>query len=123
MCPVVAERDDGFRVAAGASGGRRILPAVFQLLSFMLDFRLSVEDAVHQPRLDASGEPVLDVDEALGKEVIGALAGKHSVRVTPNSVYPSLFACPNVVARDEGRGVNYGGAFVKSPWASAAAGE
>ena len=40
MCPVVAEREDGFRIAAGASGGRRILPAVFQLLSFMLDFRL-----------------------------------------------------------------------------------
>ena len=123
MCPVIAEREDGFRAAVGASGGRRILPAVFQLLSFMLDFRMSVEDAVHQPRLDSSGEPVLDVDEDLGEEVIDALAGRHSVRVRPNSVYPSLFACPNVVARDETRAVNYGGAFVKSPWASAAAGE
>lgn len=123
MCPVVAERKDGFRVAAGASGGRRILPAVFQLLSFMLDFRLSVEEAVHQPRLDASGEPVLDVDEDLGEEVIGALAGKHSVRVSPNSVYPSLFACPNVVARDEARGINFGGAFVMSPWARAVMGK
>ena len=123
MCPVVAEREDGFRAALGASGGRRILPAVFQLLSFMLDFRLSVEEAVHQPRLDASGEAALDVDEALGDEVIAALAERHSVHVRPNSVYPSLFACPNVVARDEARGINYGGAFVKSPWASAAAGE
>ena len=123
MCPVVAERGDGFRAALGASGGRRILPAVFQLLSFMLDFRLSVDEAVHQPRIDASGEPVLDVDAELGEEVIGALAGKHSVRVSPNSVYPSLFACPNVVARDEARRLNYGGAFVNSPWASAAAGE
>ena len=89
----------------------------------MLDFRLSVEDAVHQPRLDASGEPVLDVDEALGEEVIGALTRKHSVCVRRNTVYPSLFACPNVVARDEGRGVNHGGAFVMSPWAAAVAGE
>ena len=123
MCPVVAERGDGFRAALGASGGRRILPAVFQLLSFMLDFRSSVDDAVHQPRLDSSGEPVLDVDEGLGEEVIGALAERHAVRVRPNSVYPSHFACPNVVARDEVRGINYGGAFVNSPWASAAAGE
>ena len=123
MCPAVAERNDGFRVAVGASGGRRILPAVFQLLSFMLDFRLGVEDAVHQPRLDASGEPVLEVDEDLGEEVIGALAERHSVRVRPNSVYPSLFACPNVVARDEAQEMNYGGAFVRSPWARAAAGE
>ncbi len=123
MCPVVAEREDDFRVAVGASGGRRILPAVFQLLSFMLDFRMSVEDAVHQPRLDASGEPVLDVDEAVGGDVIGALAGEHPVCVRRNTVYPSLFACPNVVARDEARGINYGGAFVTSPWAAALAGE
>ena len=123
MCPVVAERADGFRAAVGASGGRRILPAVFQLVSFMLDFRLGVEAAVHQPRIDASGEPVLDVDQDLGGEVIGALAEKHSVRVRQNTVYPSLFACPNVVGRDEAQGINYGGAFVKSPWAAAAVGE
>ena len=123
MCPVVAERGDGFRTALGASGGRRILPAVFQLLSFMLDFRMSVEEAVHQPRLDASGEPVLDVDADLGGDVIAALSGSHSVRVRQNTVYPSHFACPNVVARDEARGVNYGGAFVRSPWAAALAGE
>ena len=96
---------------------------MFQLLSFMLDFRLSVDEAVHQPRLDASGEPVLDVDEDLGDEVIDALAERHSVRVRPNNVYPSLFACPNVVARDEAQEMNYGGAFVRSPWARAAAAE
>jgi len=55
--------------------------------------------------------------------VIGALAGKYSVCVRRNTVYPSLFACPNVVARDEVRGVNYGGAFVMSPWAAAVEGE
>ena len=81
MCPVVAERVDGFRTAMGASGGRRILPAVFQLLSFMLDFRMSVEEAVHHPRLDASGEPVLDVDEGLGEAVIAALGAEHAVRI------------------------------------------
>ena len=55
--------------------------------------------------------------------MIGALAEKHSVRVRQNTVYPSLFACPNVVGRDEAQGINYGGAFVKSPWAAAAVGE
>ena len=34
MCPTVVERADGLRFAAGASGGRRIMPAVFQLVSF-----------------------------------------------------------------------------------------
>jgi len=123
MCPVVAERADGFRTAVGASGGRRILPAVFQLLSFMLDFRMSVEEAVHHPRLDASGEPVLDVDEGLGEAVIAALGAEHAVRIRPNTVYPSYFACPNVVARDVAGKRNFGGAFVTSPWAAALAGE
>jgi gamma-glutamyltranspeptidase / glutathione hydrolase len=34
--PVVAETSDGRRLAVGASGGRRILPAVTQLLSFVM---------------------------------------------------------------------------------------
>jgi gamma-glutamyltranspeptidase/glutathione hydrolase len=37
--PVVAETSSGHRLAVGASGGRRILPAVTQLLSFAMDFR------------------------------------------------------------------------------------
>ena len=123
MCPVVAERGDGFRIALGASGGRRILPAVFQLLSFILDFRFAVDEALHQPRLDASGEPVLDVDRRLGAEVIDALAGRYPVRIRHDGVYPAYFACPNVAARDASRGANFGAAFVKSPWSAAAAGE
>ena len=37
--PVLAQTADGRRLAAGASGGRRILPAVTQLLSFVMDYR------------------------------------------------------------------------------------
>ena len=64
---------------------------------------------------------MLDVDGDLGEEVIAALAARHSVRVRHNGV-SSYFACPNVVARDGARGINYGGAFVISPWAAAIAG-
>src|SRR5262249_58602511 len=52
--PVVAETADGRRLAVGASGGRRILPAVTQLLSFAMDFGMDLDAAIHQPRIDAS---------------------------------------------------------------------
>ena len=41
-------------IAAGASGGRRILAAVFQLLTFVADFGMSPDAAAHHPRIDVS---------------------------------------------------------------------
>src|SRR5262249_58548617 len=38
--PVVAKTADGQRLAVGASGGRRIMPAVVPLVAFVVDFRL-----------------------------------------------------------------------------------
>ena len=45
--PVVAQAADGRRLAVGASGGRRILPAVTQLLSFVMDFGMDLDTAIH----------------------------------------------------------------------------
>ncbi|HEX9583948.1 MAG TPA: gamma-glutamyltransferase [Gammaproteobacteria bacterium] len=119
MCPTVVDRGDGVKFALGASGGRRIMPAVFQLISFLVDYRMGLEEAIHQGRVDASGgEPVI-VDASLDQATRKALAETNPTFVTPNGVYPALFACPNVVLRDENRKVNAGAAFVMSPWAKA----
>ena len=50
---------------------------------------------------------------------MSSLAAANPTCVTRHGVYPALFACPNVVMRDEARGVNAGGAFIMSPWAKA----
>ncbi len=121
MCPTVLERGDGLRVALGASGGRRILPAVLQLSSFLVDFAMDLEAAAHCPRIDASGAPPLIADARLAPEVQAALAAEHDVLVAPNAVYPALFACPNLAAHDPARGVGLGAAYVQSPWAAARA--
>jgi gamma-glutamyltranspeptidase/glutathione hydrolase len=121
MCPTVVDTNDGVRFAVGASGGRRIMPAVMQLISFMVDFGMSVDDACHQPRLDVSGTPLVTVDARLPRDVSDSLAEQHTVVGAQNGIYPALFACPNLVARDERRGVNFGGAFVMSPWSRAVA--
>ena len=55
MCPAIVRREDGFSFALGASGGRRIMPAVMQNISFMVDCRLGLSEAIHHPRIDVSG--------------------------------------------------------------------
>ncbi len=119
MCPTVVDRGDGVRIALGASGGRRIMPAVFQLISFLVDYRMELDAAVHQGRIDASGAPPVIIDNRLDAATVDRLGKAHATFVTPPGVYPALFACPNVVIRDDNRGLNAGGAFVMSPWASA----
>lgn len=121
MCPVVVDRGDGVRFAAGASGGRRIMASVMQILSFMVDYRMRVDAAVHQPRIDVSGTPWVTCFEQLDAGIVQRLAERHRVRREPNAVYPALYACPNVVARDDRVGQSEGGAFIMSPWASVAA--
>jgi gamma-glutamyltranspeptidase/glutathione hydrolase len=121
MCPSVVDTGSGVRFAVGASGGRRIMPAVMQLISFMVDFGMGVEDACHQPRLDVSGTPIVTADARLPADVCEKIAAQHTVVRAHNGVYPALFACPNLVARDESRGINSGGAFVMSPWSRAVA--
>ena len=42
MCPTIVTHDSQ-RTALGASGGRRIMPAVFQLLSFLVDYKMDFQ--------------------------------------------------------------------------------
>ncbi len=121
MCPTVVLREDGQRFAMGASGGRRIMPAVFQLLSFLADYGMDVEQALHQPRLDVSGTELVTLDSRLDPDVIRALSAEHLTRVRPDGVYPNLFACPSMVGYDPATGRAAGGAFVASPRAAAIA--
>ena len=69
MCPTIVEFADGRRAALGASGGRRILPAVAQLLSFLVDFGMSLDDAAHCPRINMDGSDLVEVDaQAAGRD-------------------------------------------------------
>ena len=119
MCPVVVERGGGDRFALGASGGRRIMPAVMQLVSFLVDSGLGLEDALHAPRIDASGGGGVSVDPRFPPEVASALRERYPVEVWPNAVFPAMYACPNGAGALRGGG-RVGAAYVMSPWALAA---
>ncbi len=120
MCPVVLKRADGRQFALGAAGGRRIMPAVFQLVSFLSDFGMDVETAAHHPRIDMSGTDYVTVDRSLDSEVRRRLATEFETREVQSGVYPNYFACPNIACW-RGDGATSAAAFVPSPWAGAVA--
>jgi gamma-glutamyltranspeptidase/glutathione hydrolase len=117
ICPVVATRDGAPWFALGASGGRRILPAVFQLVSFLVDCGLTLEEAVHLPRLNVDGAPTVEVDRRLPRETIEAVAARLPVAAVEAMVSPNKFANPLVVLRDGETCL--GAAPVRSPVAAA----
>jgi len=118
-CPVVGAAGDGRRFALGASGGRKILGTVLQLVSFLVDHRQSLEAAFHQPRIDVSGGDALIADSALPREVLDALAAQFTVRTARRTVFPYAFAVPAGVLREGQR--NAGCTEIMSPWGDAVA--
>jgi gamma-glutamyltranspeptidase/glutathione hydrolase len=117
--PVVAQASDGRRLALGASGGRRILPAVGQILSFAMDYGMDLDRAIHQPRIDASEGAVVIGDVRLPASVRDALRKRFDYDDACIQDQPMKFACPSVVMR-EGE-VNSGATEIFHPWAGAVA--
>ena len=104
MCPVIATRDGAPWLALGASGGRRILPAVLQIGSMLADCGLDLESAFHTPRIDVSGGPEVLADRQLAPDVLAELRTRFAVREVEQVVLPKLFACPTAVLRDPSTG-------------------
>ena len=119
MCPVIICDPAGCRTAIGASGGRRIMSAVLQILSFMVDCQMTVHDAMRQPRIDVSGGTDITIDTLLDPDIVEYLSRHHSVIAVPHGVYPSMYACPGIAQFDPRTGNSTGAAFVMSPVAAA----
>lgn len=81
MAPVLVYDGDRPVLGAGALGGRRIISAVTQVVSDVIDHRRSPQQACESPRIDAS-ERVTFVAEGVGDRVVEALAARgHRVEV------------------------------------------
>jgi gamma-glutamyltranspeptidase / glutathione hydrolase len=119
--PVVAQAADGRRLALGASGGRRILPAVTQMLSFVMDFGMDLDAAIHQPRIDASEGAIVIGDVRLPPPTHEALRQRFDYEQAHVQTFPMKFACPSVVLRDGA--TNSGATESAQPWGDAVAEE
>ncbi|MBM3599048.1 MAG: hypothetical protein FJX35_12580 [Alphaproteobacteria bacterium] len=118
MCPIVVARQGKPWLGAGASGGRRIMSAVMQLMSFVTDFGLSAEAAAHRPRIDVSGGDNVMVDRRMEPEIIRALEAKVPVELVEHGATPANFSCPNMVVVNAD-GTRTGISDVMSPWSAA----
>jgi gamma-glutamyltranspeptidase/glutathione hydrolase len=117
MCPLLVTRGGAPWFALGASGGRRILPAVFQLTAFLVDCGLSPDDAVRHPRLNVDGAPFVEADPRLGREIIEAVAAALPLREVEALVSPNHYANP-LIAGWEGE-TAFGAAQLRSPVSAA----
>ncbi|MGQ3026680.1 MAG: gamma-glutamyltransferase [Ferrovibrionaceae bacterium] len=120
MCPVILR--DGARpvLAAGASGGRRIMAAVLQTTAFVAEFGMSTAEAAHHPRIDVSDAETVTADRRLGAEIIGALEADGPTVVVDHDVMPLNFACPNLIHQGND-GTRHGISDAASPWSAAVA--
>jgi gamma-glutamyltranspeptidase/glutathione hydrolase len=119
MFPVIL-RDGGKPwIAAGASGGRRIMAAVLQLTSFVADFGMTPERAAHQPRIDVSDPCKVTADSRLAEDILRALQADGTTEVVEQGVLPINFACPNLLIQRNAARVGISDAA--SPWSAAVA--
>jgi len=93
---------------------------VFQMISYIADFGMSVEEAAHHPRIDVSSTDKVTADRRLPAEILSALAADGELETVEHSVIPINFACPNVIVQHED-GTRSGISDVVSPWSAAVA--
>ncbi|CAH1694974.1 Gamma-glutamyltranspeptidase [Hyphomicrobiales bacterium] len=120
MCPLIASRQGQPMLAIGAAGGRTIFPTVLQIMSYMTDRGLTLEEAFHTPRLDAS-TPTIRINAKADRGVAATVGTRYPVEIVEDTLYPVNFAVPSAVMRDGDD--NIGMAHPTSPWASVAVGE
>lgn len=99
MGPALVTSPDGPMAAIGASGGRRIISAVAQIIVNLVDGAQDLDEALMSPRIDASGPDVL-IPEAL-EDQADQLADLGTTLV-PASPEPFAmdFARPNAAGFD-----------------------
>jgi gamma-glutamyltranspeptidase/glutathione hydrolase len=119
VCPVIGTGPQG-RFALGASGGRKIVPAVFQIASFLTDLAQPLGTALAAPRIDPVRWDLTIADPRLPAETIARLRSVTTVLPVPSTAFPSSYACAVGVMHTANGGFE-GCADIMSPWADAAA--
>ena len=121
MCPVVVSREGRPRFALGAAGGRTIFPTLLQIMSYLFDYGMSLEEAFLEPRVDAS-TGTIRINRVADPAVVACVEQEFPVEVVEDTLYPTRFSQPSAVMRDPVTGLNTGMAYHNSPWAAVAEG-
>jgi gamma-glutamyltranspeptidase / glutathione hydrolase len=107
MAPTVGFTEDGGAIVTGSGGSNRIRSAILQVLVNLVDYELSVADAVEHPRVHFEGD-LLNIEGGIPVRTIEALkADFPNMRLWPDR---NLFfgGVHTVVRQPNGRFVGRG---------------
>lgn len=114
VCPVIGTTTTG-RFALGACGGRKILPAVFQITEALLERHLSLSEAFATPRIDTPDSVLTIADPNFSLEEREALAQNGSLQLIAPSAFPVTYG--SAVAVMQTSAGFEGCTEPQSPWA------
>lgn len=97
MSPVIVLRDGRPFLAAGSTGGRKVIQSVMHAILNTADFGLGIQAAISAPRMDTSGPEVL-LNTRLDPVVVDALRAKgHRIALAEDSFTWRSFGSPACV--------------------------
>jgi gamma-glutamyltranspeptidase/glutathione hydrolase len=107
MTPVLGFREGRPHLTLGAPGGRRIVSAIPQVLSTLIDRRCPLQAAVEAPRLHTEGGEVL-IDRRVGDKTIAALRRRGHDVVGKEETFATLQFAKPVAIRITAHGLEAG---------------
>ena len=109
MAPVLLLRDGKPFLAVGAPGGRRIMCRIAHVISNVIDFGMSIQEAITAPSVDAAERETF-VDHRIDPQTVEALARMgHNVEVVPEPFTGGGFSRPRGVMTDPVTGLLHAG--------------
>ena len=120
MAPAIVDRGDGTVLALGAAGGRKIVPAVAQLIALIGDAGLPLDQACRHPRVDIKADGAIIADPRLGEQVLQRLSHEGPVHPAAASVFPNYFGIISALSSEPGRVTAVADAMIPPAGAAAA---
>ncbi len=115
MTPVVVLRDGKPFLTVGAPGGRRIICRIAHIISNIIDFGMSIQEAITAPSVDAAERETF-VDHRIEPQTVETLARMgHNVEVVPEPFTGGGFSRPRGVMIDPVTGLLHAGVQPSGP--------
>jgi gamma-glutamyltranspeptidase/glutathione hydrolase len=113
MMPTLVFKDEKPWLVVGTPGGGRIINTVLQIVVNVIDFRLNIDEATHQPRISQNDGP-LEVEPNFNPDTLALLRKKgHVIRQSDTMGSAQSIAIEN--------GYFFGAADPRRPGAAAVA--
>ncbi len=115
MSPVLALRDGQPFLTVGAPGGRRIICRIAYVISNVIDFGMSIQEAITAPSVDAAERETF-IDHRIDPQIVDSLASMgHNIEVVPEPSTGGGFSRPRGVMINPDTGLLHAGVHPFGP--------